>query len=84
MASDRTADSAGGRRPGPHRLGIVHRNLTPESVILGQGGLVKVTDFGIRGYDLAYALLDGYETTILVDACPRGEPAGTLQWKPTA
>jgi hydrogenase maturation protease len=39
---------------------------------------VRVTDFGIRGYDLAYALLDGYDTTILVDACPRGEPAGTL------
>jgi hydrogenase maturation protease len=39
---------------------------------------VKVTDFGIRGYDLAYALLEGYDTTILVDACPRGEPAGTL------
>jgi hydrogenase maturation protease len=39
---------------------------------------VKVADFGIRGYDLAYALLDGYDTTILVDACPRGEPAGTL------
>lgn len=39
---------------------------------------VRVTDFGIRGYDLAYALLDGYDTTILVDACPRGAPAGTL------
>jgi hydrogenase maturation protease len=39
---------------------------------------VRVTDFGIRGYDLAYALLDGYDTTILVDACPRGEPVGTL------
>ena len=39
---------------------------------------VKVVDFGIRGYDLAYALLDGYDTTILVDACPRGESAGTL------
>jgi hydrogenase maturation protease len=39
---------------------------------------VRVTDFGIRSYDLAYALLDGYDTTILVDACPRGEPAGTL------
>lgn len=39
---------------------------------------IRVTDFGIRGYDLAYALLDGYDTTILVDACPRGEPAGTL------
>ncbi|MGC2552365.1 MAG: hydrogenase maturation protease [Candidatus Sulfotelmatobacter sp.] len=39
---------------------------------------VRVTDFGIRGYDLAYALLDGYDTTILIDACPRGEAAGTL------
>ena len=39
---------------------------------------VRVTDFGIRGYDLAYALLDGYDTTILIDACPRGQPAGTL------
>jgi hydrogenase maturation protease len=39
---------------------------------------VKIVDFGIRGYDLAYALLDGYDTTILVDTCPRGEPAGTL------
>jgi hydrogenase maturation protease len=39
---------------------------------------VKIVDFGIRGYDLAYALLDGYDTTILVDACPRGQPAGTL------
>jgi hydrogenase maturation protease len=39
---------------------------------------VKVTDFGIRGYDLAYALLEGYDTTILVDACPRGGVPGTL------
>jgi len=39
---------------------------------------VRVADFGIRGYDLAYAILDGYDATILIDACPRGEPAGTL------
>ena len=39
---------------------------------------VRVSDFGIRGFDLAYALQDGYETTILVDACPRGQAPGTL------
>jgi hydrogenase maturation protease len=39
---------------------------------------VRVVDFGIRGFDLAYALQDGYETTILVDACPHGEDPGTL------
>jgi hydrogenase maturation protease len=43
-----------------------------------EGSKVRVTDFGIRGYDLAYALLDGYDVTILVDACPRGAPPGTL------
>jgi hydrogenase maturation protease len=38
----------------------------------------RVVDFGIRGLDLVYALLDGYEAVILVDAAPRGEHPGTL------
>jgi hydrogenase maturation protease len=39
---------------------------------------VKVVDFGIRGFDLTYALLDGYDVTIFVDATPRGNEPGTL------
>lgn len=39
---------------------------------------VRVTDFGIRGLDLAYALMDGYETSILVDAYPGEGDPGTL------
>jgi hydrogenase maturation protease len=39
---------------------------------------VHVVDFGIRGLDLVYALLDGYDTTILIDATPRGASPGTL------
>jgi hydrogenase maturation protease len=39
---------------------------------------VRVTDFGLRGFDLAYALQDGYETTILIDAFPHGELPGTV------
>jgi hydrogenase maturation protease len=39
---------------------------------------VKVKDFGIRGFDLAYALLDSWDAVIIVDALPRGEAAGTL------
>lgn len=39
---------------------------------------VRVVDFGIRGFDLAYALLDGYDVTIMVDATPRGGTPGTL------
>jgi hydrogenase maturation protease len=39
---------------------------------------VSVKDFGIRGFDLAYALLDPWHAVILVDALPRGEAPGTL------
>jgi hydrogenase maturation protease len=39
---------------------------------------VTVADFGIRGVHLAYELLDGYETTILIDATPRGDEPGTI------
>lgn len=39
---------------------------------------IRVVDFGIRGLDLAYTLLDGYDALILVDATPRGRPPGTL------
>jgi hydrogenase maturation protease len=39
---------------------------------------VRVADFGIRGLHLAYEMLDGYDTTILVDATPRGGAPGDL------
>jgi hydrogenase maturation protease len=48
---------------------LMRRALPPE---------VRVVDFGVRGLDLTYALLDGYEAVILVDAAPRGGPPGTL------
>lgn len=39
---------------------------------------VQVTDFGIRGLDLVYALFENWQQVILVDAVPRGERPGTL------
>jgi hydrogenase maturation protease len=39
---------------------------------------VRVIDFGIRGLDLAYALLDPWQAVVLVDAVPRGGAPGTL------
>lgn len=39
---------------------------------------VRVEDFGIRGIDLTYALLDGAGAAILVDATQRGGAPGTL------
>jgi hydrogenase maturation protease len=39
---------------------------------------VRIADFGIRSLDLAYALADGYDDVILIDAMPRGQTPGTL------
>ena len=39
---------------------------------------VRVVDFGIRGLDLTYALMDAPELTILVDAVSRGGEPGTI------
>jgi hydrogenase maturation protease len=39
---------------------------------------VRVVDFGIRGLDLTYALLDAPDLTILVDTVYRGGEPGTL------
>jgi hydrogenase maturation protease len=39
---------------------------------------VQLHDFGIRGIDLTYALLEDYEQAILIDAVPKGSAPGTL------
>lgn len=39
---------------------------------------VRVEDFGIRGLDLTYALMEDYDAIVLVDAAPRGKTPGTL------
>jgi hydrogenase maturation protease len=39
---------------------------------------VRVADFGIRGLDLVYAMQNGYETTVLIDAFPHGQAPGTV------
>jgi hydrogenase maturation protease len=41
-------------------------------------GGVEVADFGIRGFDLAYALMESYDFAVLVDALPRGGEPGQL------
>jgi hydrogenase maturation protease len=39
---------------------------------------VHVVDFGIRGMDLVFALGEGYDVAVFVDAVPRGAAPGTL------
>ncbi|MFF7178130.1 hydrogenase maturation protease [Streptomyces sp. NPDC008121] len=40
--------------------------------------LVDVADVGIRGVHLAYQLLDGWDTLVLIDVTARGGEPGTL------
>jgi len=39
---------------------------------------VQVNDYGTCSYDLAYAMMEGYEATILVDATSQGQSPGTV------
>jgi hydrogenase maturation protease len=39
---------------------------------------VDVVDFGIRGMDLVFALGEGYDIALFVDAVPRGDEPGTV------
>jgi hydrogenase maturation protease len=48
---------------------LTGRPLPPEVIL---------RDFGIRGVDLTYALLEPYKLVILVDACPLGGEPGDV------
>lgn len=42
---------------------------------------VEVRDFGVRGFDLAMALLEPWDRIVLLDAVPRGGAPGTVYWE---
>jgi hydrogenase maturation protease len=48
---------------------LAGRPLPPEVIL---------KDFGIRGFDLTYTLLEPFKLVILVDACQRGGKAGDV------
>jgi hydrogenase maturation protease len=39
---------------------------------------VRVVDYGVRSYDLAYALMEPWDLVILADAVPGAGPPGTI------
>jgi hydrogenase maturation protease len=54
-----------------------------ELVTMGVSREAKVVDYGIRGLDLAYALLEPYEVVVFVDAIARaGQPGSVYLLQP--
>ncbi len=62
-----------------HRLGMIHRDIKPQNIIIGEAGQVKITDFGIAKSTMSTAMTETGVTFGTADYISpeqaRGQPA---------
>ncbi len=63
-----------------HRRGITHRDLKPDNVMIGEGGRLKILDFGLAKLDDSAASREGMTVAASGSVTQEGKILGTVSY----